>query len=246
MAASVLPRWTAGLAILLLSLALALPTRAEISETGRFDVDIRGFTAGTVAFSAARNDTSYASAARLQSRGIVNIVRSLRFDVEVRGRVSGGRLQPTNYREDIDTGRRESRTVMEYRDGVPVVLSVEPEREPRPYHLDPATQRGTIDPATALYELLQARPRDGLCDLMLHMFDGRRRTQISLTAPRPDGNSVQCTGEYRRVAGYSESELAERTRFPFTLVYDPAGDGLMQVGRIEIESMYGPARMVRR
>jgi hypothetical protein len=40
--------------------------------------------------------------------------------------------------------------------------------------------------------------------------------------------------------------MAERTRFPFTLLLEPAGNGMMQVAEVRMETLYGRAVMVRR
>lgn len=241
-----LPLKTVALALLLAAPnvppALATPERSD----ARFDVELRGLRAGVLILQGAHNASSYAAAARLETTGLVNLIRRVRFDAGVEGRVQGGRLAPLSYREDVDTGRRESRTVMEFRNGVPRIVSAEPEREPRPWHLDPATQGGTVDPMTTLFQILRDVPREAACRLDLPLFDGRRRGQVVLGAPQPNGDGVICHGEFRRVAGYSDDEMAEATSFPFRVVYAPAENGLLQVIRVEAESLHGRGRLVRR
>jgi len=220
--------------------------QAERIDTGSFDVELRGFRAGVLAFSGAQNDTSYAASARMESAGLVRLMRQLRFDASARGRVTGGRLAPQSYNEDMNTGRRESRTVMAYQNGIPQVVAREPWRAPQPHDIDPASQAGTLDPMTALYALLRDVPQDQACQMNLQLFDGRRRTQVSLRDPLRSGASVICTGEFRRVAGYSPNEMAEGTRFPFELVYGPAGNDSLRVMRLTVDSIHGTARLVRR
>ena len=55
-----------------------------------------------------------------------------------------------------------------------------------------------------------------------------------------------CQGEYRRIAGFSKRDMEEKTAFPFTLTYAPTADGQMHVELVEMETLYGTARMVRR
>jgi hypothetical protein len=40
--------------------------------------------------------------------------------------------------------------------------------------------------------------------------------------------------------------MAERTTFPFTLTYKPAGNGRMRVTEVAMETIYGKAAMKRR
>ncbi|MCC6007542.1 MAG: DUF3108 domain-containing protein, partial [Rhodobacteraceae bacterium] len=143
------------------------------------------------------------------------------------------------------TGSRVSEAVMEFRSGVPQLKEYSPPRTPRPGDVDPRTQRGTIDPMTAFYKVLRDVPRENLCNLDFFMFDGARRSQIVLSEPRPNARGIDCTGEYVRVAGFSETEMADRVRFPFTLTYVENGAGTWRLEEIRAMSTFGPARLRR-
>ena len=225
-------------------------TAAAALSDGRdeavFDLVVLGLPAGQLTVAASVNEGGYAAAARLRSSGVAALVRRLRFDASVQGYVEAGRLVPARYSEDVNTGRRESRTVMEYTRGVPRVISMEPEREPRPHHLDPATQGGTLDPMTALFRVLRDVPPAEACRLTLDLFDGRRRAQVAMVERRERGDEVICAGEFRRIAGYSERELSEARRFPFRMHYRDNGDGMLRMVRLDAESQMGSARLMRR
>ncbi len=84
------------------------------------------------------------------------------------------------------------------------------------------------------------------CDLALKLFDGKRSSRLTLGAPQAVDGGVACPGEYRRVAGFSAEDMAERSRFPFTVYLEPAGDGMMRVREVVMETLYGNARLKRR
>lgn len=225
--------------------AAAQPVAAsETTDQGVFDFHLLGIKAGVFAYKGVRNETSYAVTGRLESAGLVSFVKQIRYDAKARGRVGAdGRLVPRRYEEDADTGKRQSRSLMEYEDGVPTV--VRPERQ-RARDVDPATQGGTLDPLSALYAVFRDMPREEVCALEIHMFDGKRRSRVQLSEPTSRDDRVVCAGEYRRLAGFSKREMAEKQRFAFTLTYAPAGDGQMRVRRVEMETEYGPATLTRR
>ncbi|MFN3938454.1 MAG: DUF3108 domain-containing protein [Gemmobacter sp.] len=232
--------------VLALCLVAPLPDPVLSAPQGQFDFVLRGIRAGTLQWQAVEQNGQYAVSGRLESAGLAGMVRRVRFDARAQGRVNGERLLPLRYEENSDTGRRQSEAVMVWRGGVPQVELVRPEREPGANDLDPADQRGTVDPLTALYATLRDVPAERACSSSVQMFDGRRRSALTLGAPRQEGDRIACTGEYRRIAGFSDKEMAERTRFPFTLTYAPNGDGTMRVIEVAMDTIYGKAYLKRR
>lgn len=220
--------------------------RALADEQAVFDIDIRGLRAGTLTIAGSENATSYAVSGRLASAGLVGMVRKVSYDATAKGALRNGRFTPRSYTERADTGKRQSEAQMDYKDGVPQVKVQNPPMVPRPNDVDPATQGGSLDPLTALYATLRAVEKGEECKVAVNMFDGRRASMIMLAEPVAEGDAVICAGEYRRVAGFSEKEMAEKVRFPFVLTYRPREDGKMQVVEVTTESLYGRARMVRR
>jgi len=236
------------IAPLALALALlpALPV-ASAAEPAVFDVTLRGLPAATLRLDGTEAQGRYAVTGRLESRGLAAMVRKVRFDAQVEGRIApDGRLRPARFAEQTDTGRRSSEAVIEYARGLPRVTRALPERPVRDWDVNPATQGGTVDPLTALWAALRDVETGQECDLALRLFDGRRSTTLRLATPQRAGDRVTCAGEYRRVAGFSPEDMAERTRFPFRLTYAPGPDGRMQVVEVAMETLYGRARMARR
>ncbi len=231
---------------MMLGLVFACATAAAAADQVVFDLDIRGVRAGTLSFAGEAGGGRYAVTGRLESAGLVGLLRRVRFDGQAQGVLKAGRFTPARYAETADTGKRQSRSVMEYRRGVPLVKAYDPPRAAGDGGLDPAMQRGTVDPLTAMYAALRDVPAGQECNLTLTLFDGKRRSQVALGAPRATDDGVTCPGEYRRLDGFSAEDMAEKTRFPFALRLEPRDGGLMQVTEITMESLYGKARLKRR
>ncbi|TDQ56110.1 DUF3108 domain-containing protein [Phaeovulum veldkampii] len=230
----------------LLSLSAAPLARADQSDQMVFDLTLKGLTAGRLSVSGRIEGGSYAAKGTLQSAGLIGALRKVRYDADVSGSVRATRFTPARYAERADTGKRESESVMDYKAGVPQVRVYNPPRQPRPGDIAPATQGGTIDPLTALYATLRDVPAAQACNSTVVLFDGRRRSQVTLAAAKADGEGLQCAGEYRRLAGFSDKEMADKTRFPFRLVYKPAANGMMRVVEVSMDTIYGKGALKRR
>ena len=220
--------------------------QSTIADQGTFDLSIQGIAAGTLSFAGNQAGKSYAVTGKLQSGGLVGMLRKVRYDATAKGSVSGGRYTPSAYAETANTGKRQSESVMEYRGGVPQVKVYNPPREAGPDDVKPASQGGTVDPLTALYAVLRDVEAGQECAVDVPMFDGRRASRLSLGQRQVSGDAVICAGEYRRVAGFSAEDMAEKTRFPFVLTYAPASEGRMRVVEVSMDSLYGKARLQRR
>ncbi len=230
----------------LVCLTTGLPALADQQDAAVFDISIRGVSAATLSISGAVNGKSYAASGVLKSSGILGMLKRIRYDASVSGTLTKGRFTPARYVEKANTGKRQSEAVMAYRRGVPQVKSYMPPRPPAKGDIDPATQGGTVDPLTALYAVLRDVPMAEACNLKVFLFDGRRRSQVVLRAPKAEGGTVTCKGEYRRLEGFSAKDMAEKSRFPFGLTYSSAGDGMVRVTEISLDTLYGKGRMIRR
>lgn len=215
-------------------------------EPHAFDITLRGIRAADLSFTGSQDGGSYSVTGKLVSSGVMQVVRRVSYDARVTGRVRGDRYIPSAYAEATDTGKRQSESVIEYKGGVPQVISYSPAREPRRGDLDPATQGRTVDPLTALYAALRDVTAEEACTARLQIFDGRRRTEVVLSDPQPTGTGLTCSGLYRRVAGFSPEDMAERTLFPFTLTYEPLPDDRLRVMQVETDTVFGRAVMSRR
>jgi hypothetical protein len=229
--------------------ALSPPSHAQqgpVVDQHTFDITLRGLQAATLSIAGEQSGNAYSVSGKLESKGLAAMIRKVRFDATVQGRAKGGRYTPAAYSEQTNTGKRKSASQMEYRKGVPQVKALSPPRDPEPNDLNPAQQGGTVDPLTALYATLRDVDAGQECKVALQMFDGRRRSQIALSGRKAEGDNVTCRGEYRRVAGFSAEDMAEKTRFPFVLTYAPIEQGRMRAVKVTTETLYGTATLTRR
>jgi hypothetical protein len=230
------------------ALALSLPAAAAAAQQERavFDLSLRGISAGRLTVEGKVEGNRYSATGTLQSGGILGALKKVRYDAAVLGGISGSRFSPARYTEQADTGKRQSEVVMTYKAGVPGVETYKPPRQPRDYDIDPARQQGTVDPMTALFAVLRDTPAADACTARLVLFDGRRRTQVALAPAGTKGDKITCAGEYRRLEGFSPDDMQEKTRFPFTLTYAPAGNGTLRVVEVSMDTLYGKGALKRR
>lgn len=234
------------LCALALILALVTPARAEpIADQHSYTVTLAGIRAATLTLSGTEEAGRYQVEGNLESNGVVAIVRRVRYVAQASGRVAIPRYMPDSYTESFDTPRRRSQATLAYDQGVPRITAYQPPRPTDNEALDPADQGGTVDPMTALYAGLRDTPRDQACRLALQIFDGRRRSQVTLANPTPQGETLQCTGEYRRIAGFTDKEMREKTRFPFTVTLAPIEGDRLRVVEVRVETIFGRATLRR-
>ncbi len=236
--------WIRGLA---LGLGLALGGAGQAAEQGVFDISVAGVRAATLSFAGRIEAGQYAASGQLRTTGLLRLVSQVAYAAEVRGFYRRNRFQPTLYRETAQDGDDSFAAEMRYIRGVPQPKGYAPPRNRPAEALDPATQAGTVDIMTTIYAVLRDAPRADLCTAAHQLFDGARRSQVTLANPQPraDGR-IDCAGEYRRLQGFSAQAMADQQRFPFTLTYRPLGDGRYRVVEVVTQSTFGRARLTRR
>ncbi len=231
---------------LALAMAAPAPSFAGASDTGTFDIYIRGIRAAVLKFNGAERNGRYAAAGKLESAGVVGLLFKVEYDAASKGSVRGSTYVPSRYSEVANTGKRVSESVMEYKSGVPQVKTYKPAREVKEGDVKPSTQKGTIDPMTAIYAALRDVPKDQICALNVKMFDGARRSQITFSNPVAKEDGFVCDAEYRRLKGFTAAEMAERSKFPFNVHYEQLESGDYRVTKISMATLYGSAVMNRR
>ncbi|MCG6902980.1 MAG: DUF3108 domain-containing protein [Rhodobacter sp.] len=211
-----------------------------------YALTIRGLTVGKVQLTGQDSASRYSVSGQIDSTGLARMIRQFSYRGTANGRVVQGGLQPDHYVESADTGRRASEAEIRYSGGVPEILRYVSAKEAGPDSPDPATQTGTVDPLTAIHALLRDVPRTRACDLDLFIFDGKRRSRISVAPAGTDADGLpMCSGAYERLQGFTAKEVSRHTRFDFTLTYSDAGNGRLAVREVAFDSFYGTAAIIR-
>ena len=128
----------------------------------------------------------------------------------------------------------------------PVVDKYQPAREKRSYDIVPAKQTGTMDLLTAAYSTFKTTSADSLCNTVHDMFDGRRRSKLILAKPKISGKTATCAGTYKRVAGFSPSQMQKKVNFPFSLRYEQMDDGNYRFMEFTANATFGKIRATRK
>jgi hypothetical protein len=231
------------LTLLALLGCMATPVPAVADQSAmRFDVRVLGLHAGVIDIAARQTDSAYAARTRFRTAGLVGVLKRIRADVSVQGRVVRGRLKPRAYSEAIDDGRTVTDVEVRFAPGRPRLVSGDTGSSAPP--ADTARLADAIDPLTLLYRVLREQPRDAVCRFSADIFDGHRHAEISLEERQDRGAAITCNGHYRRVSGYGDDD-SETRNVSITLEYVPNGDG-MRAERVEFDTRLGPAVMERR
>ena len=230
------------LILAMLLVICATSVAADGASSMRFDVRLLGLRAGSIEIAANVSPKAYAARTRFRTAGVVGVLKQVRADVSVQGRVARGRLRPNSYSEAIDDGRRVTNVEVRFHPGKPRLISGDTGSSAPP--ADTSRLGDAIDPLTLLYVALRDQPRDQVCKFEADVFDGHRHAFISLRNRQVAGQTITCNGSYRRMSGYSDDEQKSRN-VAISVTYVPTGD-VMRAERVAFDTRLGPAVMDRR
>ncbi len=224
------------------SLFLALPIEAFAQDSVQtYEVRGLGVKLGVFQLRSAQTKAGYSVASRFETSGMMQVFARIRMDMQATGALAGAHPRPLRYSENIDTGRRQSDVTLTWRGGRPQVSGghLNPEGTPA----DPAAQTDALDPASMLLLAAAPRAKEALCGLTQPVFDGARRTRVTLAPARGEQQEITCTGEFLREAGYSAEQLARAKSFGLNLTYAPGPDGLYLLNEAKVDTIFGPLRL---
>ena len=224
-------------------IALPVSAQAEIITLKLYAIGIK---AGTISINATEKGNSYAVNGRVTPSALLKLIKEIGFTGSASGRVKNGVYQSKKYAGHLNTGNRQSIVKMHWKGRTPVVDSYQPSREKRPYDIAPSKQVGTKDLLTAGYATFKSRPIDKLCNTTHDMFDGRRRSKITLGKPVIKGSIATCAGSYKRIAGFSPHDMQKRVNFPFTIHYVQQNDGTYRFNDFSADATFGKIRAIRK
>ena len=213
------------------------------STSDEFDVYVKGFKAGHLSLTTRIKGNAYAARILLRTTGLAAKILRYSFEATVRGRSDNGHNRPDYYSEKSDTGKRQTDKTISYVNGL---ANVTQSKSRKPHWLRPKGQRNRLDPLTATYELLRNRPKATLCQQSFKLFDGARAANIILTDAKASGTGITCSGLYKRIGGFSDTEMRKGAHFAFKLTYVPTQNGNYQVQALKIQTLRGRASFHRR
>lgn len=216
--------------------------QARAQESFAFDVMFGPIAVARVSGAARETSESYAVGAAIRATRLASAFARVDFLLNAEGVFGSPELVATAYREQIDTGERQSSVDMVWRGDVPVIRRGEPgTSNPVP----PSRARGAIDPLSAMYRLARPRPEAELCGWSVPVYDGARYSEVRVGSPRAEGDEITCEAVLERLEGFPPEDLAENPRFTFTARFEPQGD-LWALTEVSTATIYGTVRILRR
>jgi hypothetical protein len=239
-----MPNLTSAVRAALCAALLACPGAGRAaSDEATFDFYVSGIPVGKMSLATTRTPTAYTSKSRIEAAGVVGMLLTFFYDGRSSGQIAAdGTVVPVRFEAHSKTPRTDRRSAIDWQNGTPVSVKVNPPRKKAP---DPAKQAGTLDPVSAGFAILRDRPQAELCDETLMVFDGSRLSRLRLDAAKSKGDTITCAGNYARIEGEAHT-LSSQREFPFQLVFSklPNGDGRLE--RIETDTSFGRAVLERR
>lgn len=206
-----------------------------------WSVHALGFKVGELRVDMQRDQEQYAGTSAFKTTGVAGILKRIRFDIRATGRYDGQKWLPLTYSGSIDTGRRQSRTALDF--SGPVPQKTEGEDAPA-VPIPPEALEGAIDPMTMTW-LTIGGLRDEPCTFAQTQFDGTRLTEIRFERQETNGDSVTCHGVYDRLGGYTDEELEEIKTSPLSITYSHTDQG-WRATRLRVQTRHGKATLHRR
>jgi hypothetical protein len=224
--------------------AAVLPLHASRAATSRssYSFSIAGIRVGAASFAFEQSGSSYSAATRIDTAGVVGMLTDFFFDGQASGRLgANGKVVPQLFTATSKSPRALRKSRIEWKDGTPVTVSVEPPRDSAP---DPSEQGGTLDPVSASLRLLRDAPANEICDTTVLVYDGSRVSRLKVAPATEDGERLVCAGTYARLKGEASSMVGAR-EFPFSITFRRTGDGMATLERVEAPTNFGQAVIAR-
>lgn len=213
------------LPVLLLSLSIGTAEAAHLSYA--IHGSVLGLDAEVASIEADLQLEPDAYDVRLSYRtaGVTSLIVTASNASEARGRFDHGAASPTSFTSAGVFRGEQRRVEIAYDQGVPDVRALVPPSEPKRDPVPPAEQRGTIDPMSAMAQLVSTVARTGRCDGTLTTFDGRRvvaftaRTAGVQDLSRTDrstfaGPALRCDVVSQQIAGFKHDDDEPRMHRP--------------------------------
>lgn len=207
-------------------------TGLAFSET--YEVSFGGLRVARIEVTAEAAAAGYRADARVRPLGLADWIFDARIDATAEGGGSLAEPSPASLVSESVFDGEPRRIEITLSGGRPVALSVEPPYEPKSRNVAPDEAGLALDPLSAALALLAPRPAAEACGRSAPVYDGRRRYDLSLEAPRREGDGIRCEGRFTRIAGYKPKRLRERPVYPFSTRWG-VEDGVAVLDQLMVE-----------
>lgn len=203
-----------GLAASAVCAASALAAPPETIVLG-YDLWLGGFQPVSVEARLHSNDDAYRIDFEAKTEGFTGWLYPYAMTGRADGKINGGSLLPSGYRTVSDSGSKRKETAFVYQaDGL-----IDVTRKPNDADNSDAKTRdigtGTVDPAAALFSIVESVTRAEACRGRVPVFDGKRRYDLTLhdrgetTLKRSSygifsGPAVRCRAIVKKLAGFKK------------------------------------------
>lgn len=194
--------------------------RALRVDDARFGVFVAGIRIGNFNLAAQSDGRSYGTSAIARETGLVSWLADFRYTASAVGWMRAGTLVPVSFEESLTENGELSSTEIKFKNGKPYEVVMTGDLSESESPLDPVRQGEVLDPLTVMYLMTRNVQSSEACNSSFVMFDGVRRSRLSLGTPVPLGDGFECRSSYERIEGWTEEEMNEQTVFPFDLQYE--------------------------
>jgi hypothetical protein len=220
---------------LLLAACWAAPAAAEKKFSADYSVTLFGLPVASASFTSTfAGDGSVTVEGSMRSAGLARLLDSTRGNTVARARIGSDEVEPTSFRAEYASGRRQNGVTMRFSNGDVTALEHSRPQRPRRSNWVPITQshlRSVVDPLTAT--MVRASSPEEVCNRTISGFDGWMRADLRLrpvsTGPirGHQGIGAVCAASFQPVAGYySDSRDIRhiRDRGEIRITFAPLGD----------------------
>lgn len=216
--------------------ALTAPAQAQSKKpqaafVSNYKLSLGGLRLAKGTINIKTSDKGYNAVVTVSARGIMDwFVAGKLTTKSAGGWTSKGGPAPKSFSYDARIDKKTYLMTMRFKGGAPSSVAANPPYKKRSWQIDPRRQNGAIDPIAAIVAAMTPARSESICGRRLDMFDGRRRSVISLgqeiSRENFEGGAyVECKGMWRRVAGYSKKTMKKPGR-EFFVRFKVDRDGL--------------------
>jgi len=180
-------RCTAGLVLALAMMGSQAQAQGRLK--GQYTISMTGVSIGQIAWAVDINETRYVTSAQGKASGVLSVLVNGEGSVTTRGMVKDNRLLPSSFTSRIVDDEGVSELRMTFEDGNVKDLVGPPPPPGDRVPIKEADRHGVSDPLSAMLIATQAGSdmlAPANCNHVLHIFDGRRRYNLTLAYKRID------------------------------------------------------------